>query len=155
METLIRTGIIQTGWPQEVFWPVLTFIAIRIYDLAVKAEHHGQGRVAFTDDIIVEGKVKDATSLIRFLRDSLCHVESSNKTVPGTTNLHLSFAVRHGKGGMINFGGTPPLSCDYEDEIAFFWGSQRIYWQRHLLRAFHEAVANLQGFLKKVQENRS
>lgn len=138
--------VIQTGWPDEVVWPVVTRMVICIRDLVAKSQMLAQKRIDFTDDVIIKDRVKDAASLIRFLRDALCHVESPGHMLD-ETNI-LTFSIQRGKGVLMSMPGME-LGCDYDDDIAFIFGNQRVYYSRHLLRAFRESVANLQDFLNQ------
>jgi hypothetical protein len=158
VQTLLRTGVIQSGWPQEVFWAVVTQIVICIRDLVAKSERHGGKAIDFTDDVLVKGRVEDAASLIRFTRDALCHFDSPNH------NFETDYVTRNvsrgkDKGYSFRDPGTgqeiASLGSDYADDIALIFGDQRIYMKRHLLRAFDEAVGNLQGFLNQDAENPS
>lgn len=152
VDTLLKTGVIETRWPDEVFWPVVTRLVICIRDLVAKSANAKiAGKpVDFTDDVIVEGRVKDVSSLIKFMRDALCHVESGDHMMDETN--YSSFHVVSGKSKGMKIPGYE-FSCDYDDDIAFIFGRQRIYLSRHLLRASREAVANLQDFLKKDFKN--
>jgi hypothetical protein len=147
VQTLVKTGVLQTGWPHEVFWPVATRLIICVRDLVAKSEQLAKKRVAFTDDIYIRGRVKDAASLIKFMRDAVCHIEIDHHLLDERKNW-LSMTYIRGKGTLVQ-SGDMRIGSDYQDEIAFVFGNQRVYLGRHLLRAFNEAVVNLQPYLEQ------
>ncbi len=44
--------------------------------------------------------------------------------------------------------GDLELKSEYEDDAAVFYGMNRIYFKRHIVRAFEESKALLAGHLK-------
>lgn len=147
---LLSTRVIETGWPTEVFWSVVTRLTIVVADLVVKSQRFGDKPVDFLDDVIVQDRVKNAGLLIRYMRDALCHVESSNHNLGDG---YFSFIVARGQTNPVTFtdadGTVRKYGSEYRDDIAFIFGSQRIYYRRHLLRAFTESTANLRNFLQQ------
>ncbi len=45
--------------------------------------------------------------------------------------------------------GDLELKSEYEDDIAVFYGKNRLYFNRHIVRAFKEAKVQLQPLLLK------
>jgi hypothetical protein len=114
------------------------FIEVLIYlrDLTYETEKYAK-RIDFIDDVTVRGEVKDATALIKYVRDAMCHLDSDNHYIePG--NMKASFNVQFGKGTLLKVGDFEQ-SSPYEDDICFFFGSQRIFLKRHILRAIEES----------------
>ena len=148
MEKLLDTGVVETGWPTEMFWPVVTRMFIIVADLVVKSETFANKPIDFLDDVIVKERVKNVGLLIRYSRDALCHVESSNHMLDKGS--YFSFNVSRGQSDFIKIEESaveiPP--SEYADDIAFFFGAQRVYYRRHLLRAFRESAANLEPLIK-------
>jgi hypothetical protein len=72
-------------------------------------------------------------------------------------NLTFTFCVMYGKmrGGIIIMGGheMAPTS-DYDDDIAFCFGPQRIYLKRHIIRALEAAKAQLVPLVKQSESIR-
>jgi hypothetical protein len=148
IERMLATHILETAWPGDMIAPVLTRLVVCIYDLAVKCERFVGKPINFTDDVIIKAEVKDAYSLIKFTRDALCHVAHSGHVTD--EGFYLSMNATWGiQAPWIE--GTP--SSDYSDDVAFFFGEQRVYFRRHLLRAFREARENLETFLKQLPQN--
>ena len=104
------------------------------------------GDTNFTDDVLINGYVKDVTDLITAIRDACCHIDSFKRNFDenGNTGSHN---IIYGKGIALNIDGLV-LGSDYEDEIAYIYGKNRIYVRRHIIRAFEEAKLKLNEFLK-------
>jgi len=124
------------------FFSALTELLILLRDLMYKSEEYAQ-RVAFTDDINVTEDVKDVTDLIWFVRNAVCHVDSSNHKFQDAV---FTFNTIFGKGVMAHIGDTA-MESEYEDEVCFFFGEQKIYLKRLIIRAFEEAKENLEPIL--------
>lgn len=118
----------------------LTEILVRLRDLLWKSEKLAK-RVSFQDDVIIRGKVTDVTDLVVFVRDAVCHLNSKEHD-HDQIKARVSFNVIFGKGRLLRSG---PLRVEssYENDIAFFFGPQRLYLNRHIVRAFEEARDNL------------
>ncbi|MGD0624254.1 MAG: hypothetical protein ABSB32_05985 [Thermodesulfobacteriota bacterium] len=94
-------------------------------------------RIDFIDDVNVTGEVKDVTALIKYVRDAMCHLDSDKHYIePG--NIKASFNVQFGKGTLLKLNEFEQ-SSPYEDDICFFFGSQRIFLKRHIMRAVEES----------------
>ena len=59
-----------------------------------------------------------------------------------------SFNVVFGKGISMNINGKDFCS-DYEDDTCFFFGEQKLYLKRHIIRAFEEAKNYLSNLLEE------
>lgn len=114
-----------------------TLISLRA--LMYKSERYAK-RISFVDDVLVAGKVKDVTDLIKFVRDAVCHPDSDNHKIEN--DAIATFNVTYGKGCLIQMGDFRQESL-YEDEVYFTFGRQGIYLNRHIVRAFQEAKVNL------------
>lgn len=110
---------------------------IRLRDLIYKSEMVAGKRVNFKEDVIITDTVKDVTDLIKYARDTACHVESNKNIINEHNYSNLSIII--GKG--ILHKDLPP--SDYEDNLAIIFGKQRIYYKRHMLRSFNDAIENL------------
>lgn len=133
-------------WIREKAAFILLMIDLR--DLVWKSEYFAGKRIAFKDDIIPFRKVVDVTDLITYVRDAAVHNTSGNSRVEQGK---LSFVVGVGKGNFVQIGQLT-LSGDYEDDICFFFGPARIYLHRHIIRAFKEAIDNLNPLILKMQQ---
>lgn len=112
---------------------------ISLRALMYKSERYAK-RISFTDDVLVAGKVKDVTDLIKFVRDAVCHPDSENHKIED--DAIAKFNVTYGKACLIQMGDFRQESL-YEDEVYFTFGRQGIYLNRHIVRAFQEAKVNL------------
>jgi len=117
-------------------------LVICLRDLLWKADHYGV-RVAFTDDVMANAYVKDVTDAVTAVRDACCHIDSFKKLFDKSGNRGAFITVSKTRGmAAVTLGGVS-LRNDYEDDTAFFFGPNRLYLRRHIVRAFGEARRNL------------
>lgn len=144
VKRLVKTRVIESHWPEEMFWPVMTSIVVHTRDLVAKSRTIASSPIDFTDDIVPHEKVHNGETLIKFVRDALCHVESDKHKIGET--MVFTRNVAYGKCCILRTDEYE-FSSDYEDDIAIFIGRHRAYYRRHILRAFNESVDNLKAFL--------
>jgi hypothetical protein len=141
VDALVGSGIFSPQNAQHVlFRAAFIEVLIALRDLMYKTEKYAS-RIAFQEDVQVTQSVHDVSDLIKFVRDALCHPDSENHYIEHG-NLKASFNVLFGSGTLLkapNFEQASP----YADDICFFFGSQRIYLKRHILRAYEEAKSKL------------
>lgn len=141
IEKLLETEIFL---PNNISHPLCksAFIEMLIClrDLMYKAERYST-RINFTDDVVQTEKVTDVTDLIKFVRDALCHPDIPNHYLI-KDKIKATYNVAHGKCNLISIGDII-ISSDYDDDICFFFGEEKIYFKRHILRAFNEAKKKL------------
>lgn len=137
IKTILQCGVFapeNDGHPlsQSAFIELM----ICLNDLLAKANQKDV-RIGFTDDVPVSRQVKDITDLVAMIRNAACHMPSGTRHVDDAGN-RFSFCSMAGKvaGVLIN---DVVLEAEYEDDMAFFYGSLRIYLKRHVLRSFKEA----------------
>ena len=141
IEKLIKTNIFQPNHSDSIFMrSAFIEVLICLRDLMRKTEE-SSSRICFTDDVILTPNVKDVSDLIRYVRDALCHMESQNHFV-AKTKTKATFNIAYRKGNFMKIGDIN-LSSDYDDDVCFFFGEQRIYLKRHILRALTEAKQKL------------
>lgn len=119
-------------------------VLVALRDLMYKAEKYAS-RISFTDDVTVNQRVTDVTALIKFVRDALCHRDSDDHFIENG-NIKATFNVCFGKGVLLK---TPTFEQNnpYTDDTCFFFGYQRIFLRRHILRAYEEAKQKLRPIL--------
>lgn len=122
-------------------------LLINLRDLMYKAEKYA-ARISFTDDVTVTQQVNDVTGLIKYVRDALCHPDSDNHYIE-KGNIKSTFNVIFGKGTLLKMGDFEQ-SSPHQDDTCFFFGSQRIFLRRHVLRAYDEARNKLMPLLKNA-----
>lgn len=115
-------------------------LIICLRDLMHKTEKYAK-RVDFTDDVLTNEYVKDVTGAITAVRDACCHIDSFKKLFDDHGN-RGSYMVAYGKCNLAKIDDLE-LKSEYEDDIAVFFSKNRLYFRRHIVRAFNEAQALL------------
>ena len=115
-------------------------LIICLRDLLHKVERY-TSRVAFTDDVLVNEYVKDVTGAVTAVRDACCHIDSFKRLFDDRGNRGSS-NVAYGKCRFMKIDDLE-LNSDYDDDIAVFYGPTRLYFRRHIVRAFEEAQSKL------------
>jgi hypothetical protein len=105
-------------------------------------------RISFTDDINTTETIKDIDSLVKYVRDALCHPESRNNFISDTNSI-ATFNVLFGKASYIIRDVV--YKNVYDDDICFYFGEHGIYLKRHIIRALKESISNL---LPLVQQSK-
>jgi hypothetical protein len=118
-------------------------VLVCLRDLMYKTEKYDE-RVDFDDDIVKTDKIKDITDTIKYVRDALCHLDSDKHYVE--KNCLASYNIVYGKGQMLSIGDSKQ-SSDYDDDVCFFFGAQKIYLKRHIVRSLEEAKAKLSSLI--------
>ncbi|MFC5412195.1 hypothetical protein ACFPMF_22915 [Larkinella bovis] len=122
--------------PDDHSWkPAFREMIVLLDDMLAKSEQAGN-RIGFTEQVGVNGKEQDITSLVKWMRENM--VGKNVGSDPGI-NQRLN---RYKNAGAGYFANGAFFSCDYEDEIAFFLDDQRIYLNRHIHRAILEVQAH-------------
>jgi len=141
IDELMRTEIFTTKnihnpFVRSAFIEVL----ICLRDLMYKAEKYSS-RISFDDEIVKTKEIQDISSVIKYVRDALCHLDSENHYIePG--NIKASYNIMYGKGVLLRIGDFKQES-EHDDDPCFFFGSQKIYLKTHILRAYEEAKTKL------------
>lgn len=123
----------------------LTEVLICLRDLLYKAQKYGT-RISFTDDLLTSAEIPDITEAVTWARDAACHTKTPKRQVQSNVNFISTFNVRVGKSKFMKIGEVK-FTSDYADDICLFIGPQRLYLNRHLKRAFKEAVNQLGKYL--------
>ena len=137
---LLRCGIFEKqNSGSVVFQSAFIELMICLRDLLFKCEKYAE-RITFSDDILTSTSVTDVTDAVTAVRNACCHIQSGERVADelGSRTVMVSF----GKGSLYK-SPTADLSADYDDDIAFFYGANRLYMTRHIARAFEEAVDQL------------
>ncbi|QXE08532.1 hypothetical protein GTQ41_17065 [Pseudomonas sp. AN-B15] len=121
-----------------LFESAVTLLLVHLNDLLQKAKQDGK-RIDFSDDMEATDVVADITDLVRTCRNAACHVTSGEHKIDSNK---FTFCVTSGYGpGAFVINGQE-MGCDHEDDMAIYYGKNRIYLRRHLLRSF-ELVAQM------------
>jgi hypothetical protein len=121
-------------------------VIICLRDLIHKTQTYTK-RIDFTDDILVNDYVRDVTDAITSIRDACCHIDSFKKSFDKNGN-RGEYLVIYGRGCLMKIDDFEARG-DYEDDIAIFYGRNRIYFHRHIIRALKQAHAQLSPLLTK------
>jgi hypothetical protein len=141
IEELLRCGIFQPQNSRNVlFRAAFIELLIALRDLMYKAQKYSS-RIAFDDDVKKTEKINDVSDLIKYVRNALCHPDSEHHYIEAG-NIKATFNVAFGKANLLKIGDFEQ-SSQYEDDVCFFFGSQGIYLNRHIVRAFEEAKGKL------------
>jgi hypothetical protein len=81
------------------------------------------------------------------IRDACCHIDSFKRDFDSNGN-RGSYLVAYGKCNLAKINDLE-LKSDYDDDIAVFYGHNRLYFNRHIVRAFTEAQVVLAPFLRR------
>lgn len=122
-----------------------TELMINLRDLLYKVEKYAS-RIDNVEDVIVNGYVKDLTDAVTAHRDACCHIDSYKRRFELQGGVGV-FNRIIGRGNGIEINGIR-LSSDYTDDIAYFMGSQRLYFKRQIVFAYNEGARRLAPFLK-------
>lgn len=150
IDALLKGGILDSA---DIRNPLLSSVFIDVLiclrDLMHKTQKYAK-RIDFTDDVTVKGKVTDVSSLIKYVRDAMCHRESENHYLE-PRNIKASFEVvgPGSQGPQAITNDYFELSNPYDDDICFYFGSQRIFLRRHIRRALEESRTLLSPLLNQ------
>jgi hypothetical protein len=152
IEELLSCGIFEPH-PYRNILQSSAFIELMIClrDLLYKTEKYAQ-RISFTEEVLTNDYVHDITDAITAVRDACCHINSFKRQFDYHGN-RGSFNVIFGKGTLAKIDDLE-LKSDYEDDIAFFFGKNRLYMNRHIIRAFKEAKVALMPMLTEQHRGR-
>ncbi|MCY1427086.1 hypothetical protein D9M71_429170 [compost metagenome] len=136
---VFNSGVFNAGSSAGVmFESAVTLVLVHLNDLLQKAKLDGQ-RINFDDDMEVTESMTDVTDLVRACRNAACHVTSGEHKIDAGK---FTFCVASGYGPRAFVINDQEMGCDYADDIAVYYGKNRVYLKRHLLRSF-ELVAQI------------
>ncbi len=118
-------------------------------DLLYKTEKYAK-RISFSDDIMTSEYVHDVTDAFIAVRDACCHINSFKRSFDEHKN-RGSFNVMCGRGTLLRIDALE-LKSDYDDDIAYFYGKNRLYMKRHIIRVFEEIKSLLEPLLSNRPE---
>lgn len=116
----------------------ITLFLIHLNELLQRASNRGR-RVNFADDIHPADRSGDVTDLVNRVRGAACHV-SSPVSAFGKANRFVFNMVYGRVLDGYEFEDGAWRGCEYDGELAIFYGPTRVLVRRHLHRAFDEVV---------------
>ena len=151
IEQLLNCGIFnQVHFKHPLQKSAFIELMICLRDLLHKAKKYATP-ISFADDVLQNKYVSDITSAVTAVRDACCHIDSFKRDFEGQWG-RMSYNVVYGKGGVMTLPSEGvALRSDYEDDIAYFFGHNRLYMKRHIIRAFQEARSVLEPLLRRNQ----
>ena len=139
--TLMNSGIFNASVLRTFQESVFTEIMIKLNDLLQKLDKL-KNRIDFKDDVIGD---MDITDLISKIRNAVCHMDSGEHILE---NNKFTFNIAYGKGNILSINGVN-ITSDYDDDICFFFGENKIYLKRHILRVINEGNNKFKEIYKK------
>jgi hypothetical protein len=115
-------------------------LLICLHVLMYKTEEYSS-RISFDKDIVKSDEVNDITDAIKYMRDALCHLDSGNHYLEKGDKKAI-YNIIYGEGSIFTLFGYVQESV-HTDDTCFFYGSQKIYLNRHILPAVEEAKSKL------------
>ena len=148
IDTLLECGIFLPDNSQNpLVQSALAEILIRVRDLMAKSKKYAVA-IEFKEDINATDKITNVSDVIKFIRDAICHIDSDNHNHE-ECGARMSYNIGYGKCNLMKLGDIE-IKSDYEGDVCFFFGSQKLYLNRHIKRAYLEARENLEPVLANV-----
>lgn len=145
IQDLLNSGIFnQENAKHRLQQSAFIDLMICLRDLMHKIEKYTK-RINFTDDVLTNEYVNDVTDAITGVRDACCHINSFKKVFDDQGG-RGSYMVPYGKCNLAKIGDIE-LKSEYENDTAVFYGTNRLYFKRHIVRAFNESLALLEPHL--------
>jgi hypothetical protein len=95
-------------------------------------------RIAWADDLQKNKGVKDITDLLNTIRNAACHLDSPKNYLEDTKTKFVFNTFFGKKHNALEIGQNVFLGCDFEDDVGFYYGENRIYLRRHIVRLLQE-----------------
>jgi len=148
IEKLLSCGIFSPeNSDNPLVQSALAELLIRVRDLIAKSGKYSAS-VDFSEDINETDNISNVAQVIKFIRDAICHIDSDNHNNE-ECGARMSYNIVYGKGNLMKINDVE-IKSDYEDDVCFFFGAQKLYLNRHIIRAYQEAKANLEPVLANV-----
>lgn len=135
IKTLLYTGVFNAPVLRPFQEPVFVSIILKLDDLLQKFNGLNQ-RINFKDDI----SKGDITDLVNKIRNAICHLSSGENLLDKESQLKFVFNMIIGKVNVVQLGDNIVAKSDYDDDITFFYGENRIYLKRHIVRVINESI---------------
>lgn len=144
MERCVKLFNSQVFIKQSIFTQS-AFIEIMIrLNYVLQALNKNGRRITWKDDINSNDKIKDITDLVNNMRNAACHQDSPINYFDGN-NIKFVFNIFKGKSpNAIQINDTN-IGCEYEDDIAFYYGAQKIYLFRHIKKLLEKLPSIIRG----------
>jgi hypothetical protein len=154
VKNLLDTGILDDiNHPCVEFRsPVFTETVIRLNDILQLLSQHDR-RIIYAQDVIQSEDIKDVTDLVNRLRNAACHLNSGNREVSDLENIRILFSFNLvGPKTKLPLVKGFLLENNYADDLAYYYGRDRIYLKRHLYKLVQDLIPNKLKSLEKSNE---
>ena len=143
VERYLKSGVFEgPGRASHECEAFFTHAMICLCDV-VKFLSANNDRITINNDVVdVAGKPQDVTDLIHRFRNVVCHLPSEERSLGEIGR--LSFCVLRGISCIVI--DDVKYASEYGDDIAFFYGSHRIYLNRHIRAAWSEANERIRKY---------
>lgn len=148
LKRLLESPIFQFDADCKRYSPsVFIDVVITLHDLLQVAANASNAdlRVRITDSVgIIPNEIEDVTDLVSKVRNAVCHINSGNRDakVEKVERLQFIFCSVPTK-SRVNVVNDFVMENEFDDDIAFYYGENRIYLQRHIVAATNAAFTNL------------
>ncbi|WP_020598066.1 hypothetical protein [Spirosoma panaciterrae] len=133
IDTALNSSALNLNTSEDDPWkPAFIQLIKSVHTGLTLADQAGK-RVDFLDDVGVNGKIQDITSLISWMHDCLPELTAEK---PG--QLATNRVNRYANAGWGYFANGCFFDVQFEEELAFFIDDQRVYLNRHIRRAISE-----------------
>jgi hypothetical protein len=145
IQALFSSGIFEPRNAGHALQPsAFIELIICLRDLLIQTQRYVK-RIDFTDDIMTNNEVKDVTDAVTAARDACCHIDSFKKLFNDRGD-RGSYMVVYGRCDSTTIDDHEIMSA-YDDDTAVFFGTNRLYFKRHMMRAFDEVQTLLAPYL--------
>ena len=147
-DAVLATGIFKRERVKDpLFQSAFTEAMILLHDILQQSAKLAD-RIDFDDHVLDTEGTKDITDLVAKVRGACCHLGSKSRRIRDTQSLS-AFNVVAGKCTGMSLGGVQ-MGCEFDDDVACWFGGHRIYIGRHILRAFDEAKVAISPHLQNL-----
>lgn len=106
----------------------MVHLVLQLHDLLKKADD-ASARVSHKEHLPAIDGIEDLTDLIRECRAAVCHIQSSLPKPPDQDAIAFYVASGYVPPDSVAHGMT--RHCEFDDDIAIYWGALRLYVNRN------------------------
>ena len=114
--------------------------------LLQQAQRAGK-RIDFIEEVGTNGRIEDISSLVHHMSQSVYDFEPEAASNTPNRQIITPYLNHFYGAGVGYFTNGLFFTCPYEDELTFFVGRNRVFFYRHLVRAFNEARSYFKSIL--------
>jgi len=127
---------------QSAFIEILVRLNYLLQELSKK-----NNRIIWADDVQTDQNIKDITDLVNNLRNAACHSDSPRNYI-GNSSIKFVFNTFAGKcPNAVQIGQDISLGCEYQDDVAFYYGDKRIYLVRHIKKLLEQLPSEIKKLI--------